>query len=732
MDRYQTAYPVAAGPIIVRGNGAVCRLPQRMVEFRAPSRLLQSIVALCQGDHSRVAIIDQLSGGWDAEQVAQLLARLEEEGVLVDKSDIAATIWSPVKHPQAAVVSPTLEELSAAVEQAVRETEEVSADARYFAVPSSPLHRLLEKRCSTRRFSRRSVPIARVVTALWAAYGVPHRRSVPSAGGLYPLQVHLIQLRPEEDLPEGVYRVWYHWQEGVGLQCISEQAGESYAAWMDPGILMDAQGVFVLSGDFARTAAKYGNRAALFVPIEAGHAAQNILLSAAETGIGVVELGGFVEDRLSALLRLRKDVTPLITIAYGWPLEETGNATESHTSCEFRWVDAAAAYRPPFFLGTAIAQPDAADWCWGASADPKTAYIKAVSEAVERSACAAPRNLVRASMGDMKNAVIPWRIVAYTPEQYKRIGFPFAPFELTREYSWVEGEDYFSGRRASVLADFVYYRSDGSIESGEIKPYTFANSSGVAAFPAAEGALERAVLELVERHAFMAAWLSNAKTPAISLSSIPQEVQRRVRALNDAGFDVVLKDITFGVVPVVLVFAQSVARHVAKVSTCAAYDPSAALDHALAEVEASIAVRLSMNTERRASLTASAVRSPSDHGDLYAHQRYFRKADRLAASDTTRRLVELEQGAPTNWQMLSAWLNRQQLPILVFSLRAGDAQADMTGRLSVVRAIMPGLIPMSFGYGTEPLGTPCIGELRMPAARRRMLATQPLFPHPFS
>jgi len=49
--------------------------------------------------------------------------------------------------------------------------------------------------------------------------------------------------------------------------------------------------------------------------------------------------------------------------------------------------------------------------------------------------------------------------------------------------------------------------------------------------------------------------------------------------------------------------------------------------------------------------------------------------------------------------------------------------------LSIVRVIVPGLVPVSFGYGTEPLGMPrleCFGGRARPRYRK------PLFPHPFA
>src|SRR5580698_7104927 len=74
--------------------------------------------------------------------------------------------------------------------------------------PTSPLQTLLQERCSCRRFQSRTMPLATVAALLAAAYGLGRTarfpdqtsylcRNVPSAGGLYPLEIFVLIQRVE-------------------------------------------------------------------------------------------------------------------------------------------------------------------------------------------------------------------------------------------------------------------------------------------------------------------------------------------------------------------------------------------------------------------------------------------------------------------------------------------------------------------------------------------------------
>jgi SagB-type dehydrogenase family enzyme len=73
----------------------------------------------------------------------------------------------------------------------------------------------------------------------------------------------------------------------------------------------------VITAELAITAKKYGARAERFATLEAGHAAQNTLLTATALGLGAVPIGAFDDAAVRSLLGQPGDVTPLYLIPVG-------------------------------------------------------------------------------------------------------------------------------------------------------------------------------------------------------------------------------------------------------------------------------------------------------------------------------------------------------------------------------------------------------------------------------
>jgi ribosomal protein S12 methylthiotransferase accessory factor len=130
------------------------------------------------------------------------------------------------------------------------------------------------------------------------------------------------------------------------------------------------------------------------------------------------------------------------------------------------------------------------------------------------------------------------------------------------------------------------------------------------------------------------------------------------------------------------------------------------------EAESSAVLRLESDAAPR--LVPSKVRHPGDHADLYAQRRYFLRAQFLV-SGPRRPLRPADQAVALNFGQLFDRLRSKGCKVIALDL----------GRRHVVRAVIPGLVPISFGYGTEPLGLACLRGL--PAANRRRAC----FPHPF-
>jgi SagB-type dehydrogenase family enzyme len=86
--------------------------------------------------------------------------------------------------------------------------------------------------------------------------------------------------------------------------------------------LTQAPAVFAITAVPARTAAEYGDRAERYVLLEAGHAAQNLLLQAVALGLGAVPMGAFSDSGVARVLGLSPGCEPLYLIPVGHPAED--------------------------------------------------------------------------------------------------------------------------------------------------------------------------------------------------------------------------------------------------------------------------------------------------------------------------------------------------------------------------------------------------------------------------
>jgi len=189
----------------------------------------------------------------------------------------------------------------------------------YAACPPIPLPRelvplavslddALGSRCSDRVFDGTALSVPELATLLARGYGLgpaddPHRgRPVPSGGGLYPLDLYVVQLQ-EGAIPAGVfhYHVGLHALQPIAEGCVRREAAD---ASLYPEIVATASTLLVVAADMLRTRGKYGERAYRLALFETGHVAQNLYLAAAALGVGIVALDGFYDDRLHRLLEL--------------------------------------------------------------------------------------------------------------------------------------------------------------------------------------------------------------------------------------------------------------------------------------------------------------------------------------------------------------------------------------------------------------------------------------------
>jgi SagB-type dehydrogenase family enzyme len=183
----------------------------------------------------------------------------------------------------------------------------------------SRIEELITKRRSVRRYKDKKFSESVISRLLWAAQGISSwdgLRTSPSAGALYPLEIHVVT-GGEGELEPGVYR---YIPEGHILS--REVAGDlreklSKAALSQP-MVRSAPVSFVITAVYARITGKYGNRGLRYAHMEAGHAAQNVCLLGVELGIGTCTVGAFEDEEVKKVLKLPANEEPLYILPLGY------------------------------------------------------------------------------------------------------------------------------------------------------------------------------------------------------------------------------------------------------------------------------------------------------------------------------------------------------------------------------------------------------------------------------
>jgi SagB-type dehydrogenase family enzyme len=181
---------------------------------------------------------------------------------------------------------------------------------------SLSLEEVLNIRRSVREFSTETLSLEAVSNLLWAAYGNnKFKKTVPSAGALYPLSIYLVVSRVEK-LNKGIYL--YQGTEH-SLKKVSDRdiTDDLSRAAFSQTFVGSSPLILIISAQPQVTTAKYGQRGIRYIYMEAGHVSQNIYLQATRLGLGTVAVGAFYDQDLKDLLQQPAD--PLYIMPVGKP-----------------------------------------------------------------------------------------------------------------------------------------------------------------------------------------------------------------------------------------------------------------------------------------------------------------------------------------------------------------------------------------------------------------------------
>ncbi len=167
----------------------------------------------------------------------------------------------------------------------------------------------LATRRSRRTFTAAPLSDKELAQLLWAAQGVTDNkghRTAPSARAQYYLHLYVVTA-------EGFFEY-----KPMAHELVRLAAKDLRAALSAQETVRRAPAVLLVTGEYAR-AAQHSNQETgqRFVNLEAGHAAQNVLLQATALGLGAVPVGGVDVKQLAEAVPLPQEHTPSYLIPVG-------------------------------------------------------------------------------------------------------------------------------------------------------------------------------------------------------------------------------------------------------------------------------------------------------------------------------------------------------------------------------------------------------------------------------
>ena len=179
----------------------------------------------------------------------------------------------------------------------------------------------LKARRTVRRFASRPLALAQVGQIMWAADGLSDprgRRTAPSAGATYPLELYLVVgEQGVTGLAPGVYRYLVS-EHALSPTVKGDLRAPVARASLHQSWMAEAPVMVVMAAEYRRCTARYGERGVMYTHMESGHVGQNVFLMAETLGLGAGIVGAFEDQGLAQALKLPQDQVPLLVMPVGY------------------------------------------------------------------------------------------------------------------------------------------------------------------------------------------------------------------------------------------------------------------------------------------------------------------------------------------------------------------------------------------------------------------------------
>jgi len=720
--------PALPGSSLVRGGRLRVRTPAGEIDVNAPASLLRLVFEHCDGTRTMPELLARLPAS-TRDRFQRFVSFLLDRGALIDANHLTAHVLRVAYQASPfGLAEPTTQTDLIARRFSIRPIR-LSPSLRHFRVARTPLLAEYRSRITTYTFDDRAATSGQLIALLWSLAGVVRshherlgreipRRTLGSAGSLHLVRITLALRRAVGSIAPGFYRVHYAGERNVSLERLSTDIRLLPRAFTKPWVLEYATGAVFLTADERSGARRYRNRALQYLFMEAGASLHNGALSAPALGLGYAILGAYYEVAVASQCQTGGHAV-LGSAVFGASPSRKQLAQWLRTpEPEFAWSDQPSAiYQMPFFMARARFEDEDA-FTWGRDTDARLACRKALAEAIERRGYAEPRGIARGKWGDFDRMCHPDTLACYDNDQYALPGFPYARFSARRVYPWATGLSVSDGKTTRVPAELVFIPKNLEPYGRKHRPLGQMNSSGCAAGETLEDALRRALLEVIERDAFMRHWLSQSPGRAVRDRGLPATLRSRLRRLREAGCTATLVELQSDWATVFLAAAQHHGRSFTAIGAAAGPQAEVAADAALGELESRVFAWLH-DHEASALRVPADVSTPEHHFELYRLKAFYRRADRFLFPSRAGDFRAKSINGARLQTLCDAFLARGIEPLYV-DITPKSCYIDQgRTRLTVVRALVPSMIPVSFGFGREPRG---MVERVHPDSK---------FPHPF-
>lgn len=336
--------------------------------------------------------------------------------------------------------------------------------------------------------------------------------------------------------------------------------------------------------------------------------------------------------------------------------------------------------------------------------------VTAILEGLERYCGLEPRGkqaVVYDAYTNLKDhALNPITVGLHDPLQYAHPDFPFQAFDNDVAMDWVWGYSLTKQRPILVPKRLAYY------SLGCHDGFVYETSNGCALGSTLVEAIFHGILEIVERDAFLMTWYAKLPLPAINLSASSDiELQWMIERIRSvAGYDLHFYNATMEHgIPTVFVIAKNRRSHGLNLlcSAGAHLDPMRAIKGAIQET-AGMLLRFDekLEAERETYLhmlhEPTLVQQMQDHSMLYGLPEAMERLQFLL--DDKRPVQTFEQAFQWDAKHMDLTddlkdllniFNRLQLDVIV--VNQTSPELDRNG-LHCVKVIIPGMLPMTFGY----------------------------------